>query len=1230
MSAFGKTIVRSINGSLGRFLAILAIVALGCGFYAGLQMCGPDMRAAADEFYDGTNLYDLRVVSTLGFGINDVARIEGIEGVEHAMGAASCDAMARVGEDQLVVRVSSLDVGLANDAEAVDANVILSDDGRYLNRVFLREGRWPSSKNECVMSDDNPLHEVGIGDHIELMYGAQDLDDVVRSKRLAVVGLVSYSGYPYTGNFGSTTLGSGVIGQYVYVAPSAFVEDVTFTEIYASVEGAHGLENASDEYWNVVGAVREGIEHEEERLAAARFNDVRGDAQHKLDEKRADFEKERKDATEELDDAKQKLDDAKRELDDAQREIDSGEAEYEQGLQTLADSRVEAAQQIADAQRTIDDGRRELDKRSAELEAGRRELEEGTRSYEQGVAQVLEQTGTSSLEEAKAKLEEGKRQADEGVAQLNDSLDAANQLIERRGALEAGETQFLQAVGGMGIPASSVSEARGILATQLQQLEDAGAPDEQIEPVRSALATADELIEGRAQLEGARAQFLSGIAQAGITATDEADAKAKLEARLPEAQAAQAQAQEGLDGVAKLESAAEELESNRVRIEDGERQIADGRASLDAGQEELTTRRADAERELTEGQQRLNDARSELNAGKTKLANGTKEYESSLETYREERKKANKEFKKAEKKLADAQSDIDEIEMPELYVLDRSQNEGAATYDADTRRMDSIADVFPLMFFLVAALVALTTMTRMVEDDRIEMGTYKALGYSTARIATKYLAYAGLAGVGGAVVGILALSQLLPFIVTMAYSIIYTVPIHPFPMPVDLSIALTSGGLGVGVTLLATWAAVVSSLRETPATLMLPRAPAAGKRILLEHIAPIWRRLSFSWKVTFRNLFRYKRRLAMTVVGISGCTALLLVGFGLHDSIWDIIDCQFGPIIHYDVTVRLDEDATEHDLNEVISYVEKTGKVHSIVRAYQSNMQVGSNAANETLLVQVVVPEEKKSLEQAVTLRDRVTHEPFEVDDNAVIVTEKIALKYGLEVGSEVRLYEQDAIGNAKGEGTPLRVTAIAENYVGNYVYMGEAAWHEVDDAMPTYPTIFAQTDLADDERDAFAANLRDRDDVSTVSYAEESINTYRTMLSVVDSVVVLLIASAGALAFIVLYNLTNINIAERVREIASLKVLGFTRGEVYAYIFREILLLAIMGDALGMAFGTWLEHFVVVTAEVDYVMFGRTIHVLSYGYSFALTLVFCVLIMFGMRRKLDKVNMVESLKSVD
>lgn len=1172
-SAFTKTVIRGIGGSLGRFLAIVGIVALGCGFFAGLQMCGPAMREAADALYDGTRLYDLRVVSTLGFGPDDIDRVRKVDGVEEVMPSISGDVMVRMGSTQLALRVSSLDVGAAQKSVAQGQSVVSSDDQRYLNHLFLREGRWPKGSQECVISADDQGLGVGVGDTIEVMYGSSDLEDLLRERSLRVVGTVSSSAYPYTGSYGSTTLGSGSIEMYAFVDEEAFADDAPYTELFVRVQDARDLEGASDAYKRVVDAVRTRIEADKGELSHKRLDDVRTKAQEELDEGKAEYAREEEKAHQELADAQKKLDDAARELERGRKELEEGQSAYDEGERELESSKAK----LADARETLDASR-------IKIEKGRKERDDGEASWQAGKRELLAGIGLgpdasladarTQLEAQRAELISGKEQIEAGIAQAKAGVEQAQGAAAQ---LEAGIASLDEQIAVMpeGPQKQELVAQREALSAQLVEVQA-------------------HIVEGQAAIEQLEQKL------AALPSTEKLD--------------------QALAGIDQLESTRSQLDAGAVELASGERELAAGEREYGEGV-----------RQLEQGEAELDDAADELERGRAELEDGKAAYEDGLKDLKKGRAEANEKLADARAELAKAQKEIDDLKPPDIYVLDRTQNEGVATHESDSRRIDSIASVFPLMFFLVAALVSLTTMTRMVADDRIEIGTYKAMGYSKARIASKYLCYAGAAAATGATLGILILSQVLPMVVMSSYAIIYTIPLHPLPLPINIPIALSSGGVGVAVTLVATYAAVLASLREVPATLMLPRAPAAGKRILLERVRPLWQRLSFSWKVTCRNLFRYKRRLAMTVVGIAGCTALLLVGFGLHDAIWDIIDCQYGPIVRYDTTVGLKDGVVEPDVDEVVHTLESVGNAHDIERVHSKNMQAsGMDRSAELLRVQVVVPQSDESLRHVLRLRNRQSGEDVAVGDDAVVLTEKISLKYGLSVGDTVVLYDQDDIGNAVGEGYSLTVTGIAENYVGNFIYVGRKAWKTVSEEPLVFSRVFASTPDDSQLRNRLASALHENDNVSTVVFSDETIETYRNMLSVVDLVVVVLIVSAGALAFIVLYNLTNINIEERVREIASLKVLGFTKREVYAYLYREIAMLVIIGDLVGMVLGTYLEAFVVTTAEVDYVMFGRTIHPMSYVFGFVLTLIFTVVILFAMRRKLDKVNMVESLKSVD
>jgi putative ABC transport system permease protein len=1229
----------------------------------------------------------------LGFSDDDVRRVEGIDGVEAAMPSITFDAMAHLGNEQGVVRLGSLDVDDAQASTAVSAYEVSSKNDAYLNRPFLREGTWPSAPDECVASADDPSHLVGVGDTVTLLYGTSDLDDVVKSKELRVVGTVSSSNYPYTGSFGSTTLGSGMVDQYVYLAPDAFVDSMPYTEIYVKVEGAAAEASESDDYFEVLDKTKSRVEDQLAGLEGARLEDLRADAQSQLDEKRADYESEKADAEQKLADAKATLDDSKGQLDDSAAELADAKATLDESATTLADSKAqldagqaqyesglaqynaglaqynngvsEYQQKTAAGQVQIAESERQLASSKAQLDAGEAQHAAGVGQLVAEVSDQLKDQGVevSDLASAKAALEGAKTQISDGLAQIDVGL------AQLDGGITQLQTGLEQAQAGLDQARVTAAELEGQvaqlgaaseqLAAQIAAAEAAGADEETLAQLRAQKDQVDaglaQAQEGLGQAQAAQQELEVKIpelqAQLEQLQQQKAAAKPEAEAKKEDLQEQLASVQKGLDGIAALEASRAQLDAGWEQYNAGAAQLAAGKQQLEDQSRAGASQLADAKAQLDRSAAQLSAAKGELDSGRVQYNDGVAKYHDGLSQYQEglaqyedgrakfldglsvyekNRADADQKFADAEAQLADAQGEIDALEAPDIYVLDRSQSEGAATYLADTERMDHIAAVFPFIFFLVAALVALTTMTRMVDDDRVQIGTYKALGYGTATIASKYLAYAGIASVVGAVVGTLVLTQVLPQIVINSYAIIYAVPVHPVPMPILPSIALAAGGLGVGVTLLATWLAVVSSLRATPATLMLPRAPKAGKRILLERIRPLWSRMSFSWKVTFRNLFRYKRRLLMTVIGISGCTALLLVGFGLHDSIWDIINVQYGPISHYNTTVGLKDDASEEDVLRIRSYLESTGKASGLIRVQRSNMQASSGAGQKAYQVTAVVPQSADELKHAITFRDRRSGKPVDFKDDAVLITEKLSSLTGVGVGEQIVVFDQDDVGNAKGEGYSLTVTGVVENYVGNLVYVGRDAWDAAGKEAPTYNTLFGTVSGEEADRKVVGDALHEEPEVSTVIFSDETINTYSSALRVIDLIVVVLVVSAGMLAFIVLYNLTNINVEERVREIASLKVLGFTRGEVYAYIFREILLLAFLGDALGMFLGTWLATFTITAAEVDYVMFGRAIHAPSYAYSFLITMGFAVLIVILMRHKLDRVNMVESLKSVD
>ena len=1102
-------ITRTIKGSLARFLAIAGIVALGCGFFAGLKMASPDMQEAAHTFYENQHLYDLRVISTLGLSEKDVSALASVEGVEAVMPSRTVDIMATLTSSQSTARVSSFRPG-------------------ELNQPIVVEGRLPQGPYECVMSaDPKKRADISLGQQIEL----PDTSNGVHLKggSYTVVGFVNAPTYPYVSNFGTTSLGNGIVQQFVYVTEDAFADDDPYTEVYVTVQGATRYKSGSSAYQSAVDSVAERITQMNPSLAALRLQELKDDAQTQVDEARQKLEQSRQEAADKLGDAQKKLDDAEAQISAQQQKLDDGQKQYDTGRQQLTASRYSAEQQFAQAEAQITASEAQIAQGTAELSAGEAQYQAGLAAYNAGQATFTQQ----------------------------------------KSAFEAGRDAFLAGLAAQGITASTLEDAQ-------QQLSALGLPTSQV----------DALLATQAQISAAEAELAS-----------------------------QQQA---------LAAAREELDQRTAQLHEAESQVAQAR-------QDLSEARSATADQLSAAQEKLAASLSRLNAGQTALQSAEAQTNEGRQSLEEQRTEVEKQLADGQKELDEAQKKIDELKEPDVYVLDRTKEIGVAAYQADSERINDIANVFPLMFFLVAALVSLTSMTRMVSEERTLIGVHKALGYSTAQIAAKYLLYALLASLLGAVIGIACLSQVLPGVIISAYGSIYTIPNGGAPYSIQLDSALLSGLSGIGITLLSTMAAVLSSLKEEPSSLMLPKAPKAGSKILLERVEPLWSRLSFSWKVTIRNLVRYKRRLIMTLVGIAGCTALLLVAFGLRDSISDIIDNQWPAISHYDYIVGMTSDVSEEEANQINAELNQVGATN-IRRITRENVLLESSTQKAGSLTRttIMTSNSLQDLTGLATLRNRLSGQTIELGEDSVVITEKLAKRLGVGVGDTVQVYAQDRIGNASGEPSTLTVTGVTENYVGSYLYLGPSAWHSLGIQDQAADGWYAT--LPEDRaiRDTFGEKLINQAGVATVDDVNEAIRTYRESLAVVNRVVAILIVAAALLAFIVLYNLTNINIEERIREIASLKVLGFTRHEVDAYVFREIALLAIFGALFGLVLGTYLEGFVVQTAEIDLVMFGRAIHAPSYWFAFGLTLVFSLLVYVAMRPKLKNIDMVESLKSVE
>ena len=976
----------------------------------------------------------------------------------------------------------------------------------------------------------------------------------------------------------------------------------------------------------------------------------------------SDGQTELDDALVELNDNEQKLTDARAELDDGWQEYYDGRRDYEDGLDEYEDGYAQyedGLEQYEDGLAEYRAGQRRLSSALGQLNSGEAQYSAGKSEFDQFAQQLWTAATQAGLAGGYPSVDALLSAAAGGNAEAGNVLAAVmagihEQLNTQIRELEAtlsglnGELEkATQAVAALPGQITALEE-------QISQAEEAGASEEELAALRASLAelnnnlsTAREsipqLTAGISQAQSGLANLQAQVAQipadgAAVIASYQTllasrrelddgwdeyyDGMAQLRAakrELDDAKAVLDETEEELaDGWTELEDARRQLEDAYQELQDGEQELADGRAELDDGWQdyydglqELEDARQTLAEETADAQAELSDARAELNDGETAYTDGLAEYEDG-------RAEAENKIADARKELEQARRDIEDIEECEWYLLGRNTNTGYVSYSMDADRMGNLASVFPLIFFLVAALVCLTTMTRMVEEQRVTIGGLKALGYSKGIIAVKYVGYGFLASTVGALLGLAVGLTLLPWIICNAWNIIYTLgPIQYGLEPVTSAVACLAA---IGTVTLSALGACFSTLAAVPAQLMRPKAPPAGKRVLLERLPFLWRRLSFNYKITIRNLFRYQRRFWMTVIGIGGCAALIVTAFGLRGSIFDIMDKQFEEIYGYTAQIGLVDKVTPGELREVTQALDEDPLAEGWLVCCSASMTAETDAYTVDCTVQVFP--DQASMAPFIHLRYRTDDEPVTLSDDGVVLTEKLASLLDVQPGDTITLD-----GDSRVE---VRVADVTEHYIQHYVYMTDAYYETVFGTEPRQNLVLADYPVEDPAAEDLERELVGLDGVTSLTRMEDTREIYGSSLESVDYAVILIIVCAAALAFVVLYNLTNINITERMRELATLKVLGFYDGELSAYIYRENVILTVFGVAMGMVMGKLLHQWLILTVEIDMLMFGRQLSLSSYAYAVVLTVLFSLLVNLAAHRKLKKLDMVESLKTVE
>lgn len=1144
-----KSTMREIRQSFGRFFAIMAIVALGVGFFAGLKVTKPAMVETAEQYFEELQFYDYRLLSTLGFEQQDVDYIADNADARAVEGAVSFDIIAQIEEgNEMVVKAHSL---MEN-----------------INGIRLLEGRMPESPNECVV-DGNLFDSSAIGQTLQLAENNEEDDlEHFASREYTITGIVKSSLYIQFER-GNTSLGTGRIAGFVYLLPEGFDTDY-YTEVYVKFNEDFPL--YSEEYeefidgrqgeWESLTAL--AAQSRYERVVAEAEEELK-DATEELETERADAEAELASAKEELEDAavqladgEQKLADAKVELADAGSTLAQKEAELADGRQTLAESEAE----LADGEQTLKDN-------WAEYEKQRKTLEDAKATMEEGTAQLAgQEAALTSQEEA---LLAGESALNSTEAQLNAQKQ---QLVQESAALDALEASF----GGNPIPADVAA---------------------QISAGRAQIAAGNAGIDaGLAQIAGERAQVEQGklaIAQGRV----------QIAAYRQELEAGRSQI---TAGAAALDSAYMQLADAQKELEDGRAELEEAKAEIADGEQQI----ADAKKELADGERTIAENEAELADAKIEYEDGLKEYEDGVAEF-------NTEIADAEEKIADARQELADLESPDTFVLGRDTNIGYVFLDNDSSIVEGIANIFPIFFFLVAALVCVTTMNRMVEEQRTQIGVLKALGYSDGIIMSKYIVYSGSAAILGCVGGFLGGTYLFPRVIWTAYGIMYRIDslVYIFDWRLALLTLFVSLLCSVGTT----WISCRYELFQVAAELMRPKAPRAGKRVLLERIPFIWKHLGFLKKVSVRNIFRYKKRLFMMIIGISGCTALLVTGYGVKDSIANVATQQFEEIQVYDINLALLEPTNAEMEQDILENA--NGSIEEYLPVMETTMDLVAESGVKA--VSLVVAEKGTDMSDFVKLHttDKGRTPIAFPGEGQVVLTHKIAEDYNIKVGDSITLRNENM------ETITATVSGICRNFIYNYAFLSSDTYSAQMGVEPEYKTLYLNGAEGTDMH-LLSATLMKLDGISSVSVNTDSMGRFNSMIESLDLIVLVVIICAAGLAFIVLYNLTNINITERVREIATIKVLGFYKKETASYVFRENVVLTFMGAVLGLVLGHFLHLFVMNEIRIDMVSFDIHVRPISYCYSILLTFAFAWFVNMFMGRKLDRISMTESLKSVD
>ena len=1166
---------------MSRFISIVIIVALGTGFFVGIKSASPSMSKTAEEYFNTNNLMDIRVQSTIGLTDSDVEAIRNIPGVSGVMGQKFTDALVLVnGQPEIDIdgsQISTRAYGI--NLSKLQEYYYGGTDDNFINRPTLIEGTYPTQPNQCLVdaSELSTPDSYKIGNIITLEPDSNSDLSVLSISQFQIVGIIES---PYYVSFerGNSLVGSGKIGTYIYIPDSAFTNDY-YSEIFVSLAESTNYNPFSDEYKDYVDTYITKIEE----ISSANIT-IRADyLRETLPQQILDGEKE--------------YNNAKKLIEEGLKTAEAQVLLYQKYVNDPEGSYNEAVNQAANA----------LGIAESEFNGNSQQYNEAVRIYNENL-EAYKKASAEQKEKYQLWLE-----ANEKYNQ------ASNLYISAQNAVNTAQ-QFVTSTNNIITSTSSILQS-------LEDYQNGKLDNSEITQILLTLQSINPDLYQSITSLSAVSMATEAIALITPYLTQQKEQLAVYEEELAKKQAELDSYKE------KFEAAAVYLATAKSAFEEADAQLTAAYNALEAFHNQLQGTQSELSMAQVELMISQNAVSNDLDMLKAVIANAQTYLDKATEEYNKLKNASETTLVNAKNKLDNAVKLYSKLDSAKWNVYNRNATPGYNSYKYAIDNVSVLSNIFPVIFFLVAALVCFTTMTRMVEEERTQLGTMKALGYSNATITLKYIIYSLFASIIGAALGIVAGVYSIPFAVFKAYSIMFTLPDLIYTLP--LNYILIGTCISLATTLIASLIAAIRDLTVNPASLMRPKAPKSGKRVLLERMPFIWKRMSFTGKVTVRNLFRNKSRLIMTVLGIGGCSALILGSIGFYSSLNDVMKEQYGDngISMYDVQLVFSD--TQNNDTPIVNKLKNDSRITSFMLSSLQSVTGGSDRTEKIQDVYLFVPQNNEQLSSFVRLQNRRTGETFTLDDTGAIITEKFANDTKTKIGDKI------FIETADGEKIEIPVANISENYTFSYIYISENLYQYLFQKPANYTYAIADIDdsiLEDSmstnnsatKKSSFTTELMSHSEINAVAYVSDTIDSLNEVIGVLSIVVMIFIIAAGTLAYIVLYNLSNINISERHRELATIKVLGFHDKEVSSYVYRENIFLTVFGIIFGLIMGIVVHKLLVYYCTVDAIMFTQTLRWYSYLISALITALFAVIVNTIMHKKMKKIDMVTSLKAIE